>query len=132
MKVNAYAEILNKGCTYLASVVDLHDHKIIGWSYGKNITVELALQVVKNVVLNVKDTEGIILHSDLGSQYTSRLFEEYTEEYKIKHSFSRKGNLYDNSCIESFHSVMKKEEIYIHQYKDFEESKLAVFEYIEF
>lgn len=46
-----------------------------GWSYGKNIDAGLALQAVKNAVLNVKDTEGIILHSDLGSQYTSQLFE---------------------------------------------------------
>lgn len=38
---------------------------------------------------------------------------------------------YDNACIESFHSVMKKEEIYIHEYKDFEEANLAIFEYIE-
>lgn len=47
------------------------------------------------------------------------------------HSFSRKGNPYDNACIESFHSVMKKEEIYLHTYKDFEECRKALFEYIE-
>lgn len=103
-----YIHVLNEGWTYLASVMDLYDRKIIGWSYGKNITAELTLQAVKNAVLNVKDTEGIILYSDLGSQYTSRIFEEYMEEHKIKHSFSRKGTPYDNACIESFHSVMKK------------------------
>lgn len=47
------------------------------------------------------------------------------------HSFSRKGNPNDNACIESFHSVMKKEEIYLHTYKDFEECRKALFEYIE-
>lgn len=47
------------------------------------------------------------------------------------HSFSRKGNPYDNACIESFHSVLKKEEIYLHTYQDFKEAKLAIFEYIE-
>lgn len=82
----------------------------------KNITAHLALQAVKNAVLNVKDTDGIILHSDLGSQYTSQLFEDYMAEHKFKHSFSRKGNPYDNACIESFHSVIKKEEIYLHEY----------------
>lgn len=126
-----YIHVLNEGWTYLASVMDLHDRKIIGWSYGKNITAELALQAVKNAVLNVKNTEGIILHSDLGSQYTSQLFEEYMTEHKFKHSFSRKGNPYDNACIESFHSVMKKEEIYVHEYPNFEEAKSAIFEYIE-
>ena len=126
-----YIHVLNEGWTYPASVMDLHDRKIIGWSYGKNITAELALQAVKNAVLNVKDTEGILLHSDLGSQYTSQLFEDHIAEHKMKHSFSRKGNPYDNACIESFHSVMKKEEIYLHEYQDFEEAKTAIFEYIK-
>lgn len=48
------------------------------------------------------------------------------------HFFSRKGNSYDNVCIEFFHSVMKKEEIYLHTYQDFEECRKALFEYIEF
>lgn len=114
-----YIHVLNVGWTYLASVMDLHDRKIIGWSYGKSITAELALQAVKNACLNVKDTKGIILHSDLGTQYTSQLFEDYMREHKFQHSFSRKGNPYDNACIESFHAVMKKEEIYLNTYKDF-------------
>ena len=70
-----YIHVKNEGWTYLASVMDLFDRKIIGWSYGKNITAELATQAVKNACLNIKDTEGIILHSDLGSQYTSEEFE---------------------------------------------------------
>ena len=47
------------------------------------------------------------------------------------HSFSRKGNPYDNACIESFHSVLKKEELYTTTYYTFEEAKSALFEYIE-
>ena len=47
------------------------------------------------------------------------------------HSFSRKGNPYDNACIESFYSVLKKEEIYLHTYRDFQEARRAIFEYIE-
>lgn len=47
------------------------------------------------------------------------------------HSFSRKGNPYDNACIESFHSVLKKEEIYLHTYQDASEARRAIFEYIE-
>ena len=123
-----YIHVLNEGWTYLASVMDLHDRKIIGWSYGKNITAELALQAVKNACLNVKVTQGIILHSDLGTQYTSQLFEDYMREHKFQHSFSRKGNPYDNACIEAFHALMKKEEIYLNTYKDFKEAKSAIFE----
>ena len=47
------------------------------------------------------------------------------------HSFNSKGNPYDNACIESFHSVMKKEDIYLHTYQDFREARRAILEYIE-
>ena len=57
--------------------MDLYDRKIIGWTYGKNITAELATQAVKNACLSIPDTTGIVLHSDLGSQYTSEEFEKY-------------------------------------------------------
>lgn len=126
-----YIHVLKEGWTYLASVMDLYDRKIIGYAYGKHMTAELALEAVKNACLNVADTNGIILHSDLGSQYTSDLFEEYMKTHGFIHSFSRKGNPYDNACIESFHSVMKKEEIYLNTYQDFEECRKALFEYIE-
>lgn len=126
-----YIHVLKEGWTYLASVMDLCSRKIIGYAYGTSMTAELAVQAVKNACLNVKETEGIILHSDLGSQYTSQAFESYLSEKKIRHSFSRKGNPYDNACIESFHSVLKKEEIYLHTYQDFKEARRAIFEYIE-
>ena len=96
------------------------------------MTTELAMEAVENACLNVKDTTGIILHSDLGSQYTSALFENMLTEKNMKHSFSRKGNPYDNACIESFHSVLKKEEVYRNTYHTFEEAKSALFEYIEY
>ena len=92
------------------------------------MTAERAVQAVKNA-WNVADTEGIILHSDLGSQYTGQVFENYLASRGILHSFSRKGNPY--ACIESFHSVLKKEEIYLHTYQDSTEARKAIFEYIE-
>ena len=126
-----YIYVQSEGWTYLASVMDLYSRKIIGYAYGRNMTAALALEAVKNACLNVKNTTGIILHSDLGSQYTCRLFENYIEEKGFLHSFSRKGNPYDNACIESFHSILKKEEVYLHSYQDFEECRKALFEYIE-
>ena len=114
-----------------ASIINLYNRKIIGWAYGKNITAELATKAVKNACINIPDTKGIILHSDLGSQYTSEEFEKYLQDQGIIHSFSRKGNPYDNACIESFHSVLKKEEVYTTTYHTFEEAQTALFEYIE-
>ncbi|OXB93646.1 hypothetical protein B9L23_01305 [Parageobacillus galactosidasius] len=48
---------------------------------------------------------------DLGSQYTSEEFQQYQQSKGMKHSFSKKGYPYDNTCMESFHAILKKEEI---------------------
>jgi len=126
-----YIHVLKEGWTYLASVMDLCSRKIIGYAYGTSMTADLAVEAVRNACLNVRDTRGIILHSDLGSQYTSQAFESCLSSMGILHSFSRKGNPYDNACIESFHSVLKKEEVYLHTYRDSSEARRAIFEYIE-
>ena len=126
-----YIHVLREGWTYLASVMDLYNRKIIGYAYGKTMTTELALKAVENACMNVSDAKGIILHSDLGSQYTSQLFEKYMLQKEMLHSFSRKGNPYDNACIESFHSVLKKEEVYLNTYQNFEDAQRAIFKYIE-
>ncbi|MGI6426016.1 MAG: IS3 family transposase [Natronincolaceae bacterium] len=126
-----YIHTLKDGWTYLASVMDLYSKKIIGYAYGTSMTAELAVKAIENACLNVKTTEGIILHSDLGSQYTSNEFENFLCSKGIVHSFSRKGNPYDNACIESFHSVLKKEEVNHRKYYDFNVARKAIFEYIE-
>ena len=97
----------------------------------KNVEIVEGAVCVDHIHLCVRETRGIILHSDLGSQYTSQSFEKFLNSREIRHSFSRKGNPYDNACIESFHSVLKKEEIYLHTYQDSKEARRAIFEYIE-
>ena len=126
-----YIHTLKDGWTYLASVMDLYSKKIIGWAYSTTMTAELALKAVENACLNVDDPTGIILQSDLGTQYTSDKFEKYLTKYKIRHSYSRKGCPYDNACIESFHSLLKKEEVNLNTYIDSKDAYNAIFEYIE-
>ena len=60
-----YIHVQKEGWTYLASVMDLCSRKIIGYAYGTSMTAELAVEAVKNACLNVRETKGIILHSDL-------------------------------------------------------------------
>jgi len=67
----------------------------------------------------------------LGSQYTSNKFKEFVDKNKIIHSFSGKGNPYDNACIESFHASLKKEEVNPVTYYDYDVASLSIFEYIE-
>src|SRR5690606_7240778 len=110
---------LRDGWCYLASVMDLHSRKIIGCAFDKVMDTDLAIRAVKNAYECQKPNKQVILHSDLGSQYTSSRFSEYISEIKFIHSFSSKGNPYDNACIESFHAALKKEEVNLVTYYDF-------------
>jgi len=119
------------GWTYLAIVMDLFDLKIIGWSYGLNMTAQLVIDAFINAKNNRKITEGMIFHSDLGSQYTSNEYEKLLFENGIKHSYSKKGYPYDNASMESFNAILKKEEVNVNTYITFKEARLAIFEFIE-
>lgn len=126
-----YINTLSDGWCYLASVLDLHTKKIVGYSFSTSMTTELVLQALANAIDVQQPEEGLILHTDLGSQYTSEDFEQALKDAKIEQSFSRKGCPYDNACIESFHATLKKEEVYQTVYQDFEAARLALFQYIE-
>ncbi|WZL71402.1 DDE-type integrase/transposase/recombinase [Defluviitalea saccharophila] len=80
------------GWTYLATVMDLYSKKIIGYVYETSMTADLVVKSLENVCLNVKATKGIILHSDLGTQYTSQKFQELVSKKEMIHSINRKGN----------------------------------------
>ena len=119
------------GWTYLAIVMDLFDLKVIGWSYGVNMTSELVISAFKKAKIKRGITKGMIFHSDLGSQYTSNEYENLLQENNIKHSYSKKGYPYDNASMESFNAILKKEEVNVNTYETFKEAKLAIFEFIE-
>ena len=117
--------------TYLAIVMDLFDLKVVGWSYGMNMTDDLVIDAFNKAMINRKLNKDGIFHSDRGSQYTSNNFEKLLEELKIKHSYSKKGYPYDNASMESFNAILKKEEVNVNNYETFNEAKLAIFEFIE-
>ena len=119
------------GWTYLAAVMDLYDLKIIGWSYGLNMTAELVIEAFEKAKKERGITKGMIFHSDLGSQYTSNEYEKILMENNVRHSYSKKGYPYDNASMESFNAILKKEEVNVNTYETFKEAKLAIFEFIE-
>jgi len=126
-----YIHTLRDGWCYLASVMDLHTKKIVGYSFSKTMTTELIIHALENAYQTQKPDKGLIFHSDLGTQYTSDTFAETIKAFNMTHSFSYKGSPYDNACIESFHAILKKEEVNHVQYFDYTSAKLALFQYIE-
>jgi putative transposase len=126
-----YIHTLRDGWCYLASVLDLHSKKIVGHKFSRQMTVELVTEALENAILSQGPLEGLIVHTDLGTQYTSEACQNQLKKNKMIASFSRKGCPYDNACIESFHATLKKEEVYRNRYMNFETAKVALFQYIE-
>ncbi len=126
-----YIHTLKDGWCYLASVLDLHTKKIVGYSFSRSMTTDLITKALENAYQTQQPQDGLIFHSDLGSQYTSDEFAKVIESYNMTHSFSHKGSPYDNACIESFHAILKKEEVNHVQYFDFHSAKIELFKYIE-
>src|SRR5690625_1663438 len=122
----------SEGWLYLATVMDLFSRKIIGWNMDKTLTKELCL-VALNRALNARHpSDQLIHHSDRSSQYASNEYIARLEEHYIQISMSRKGNCYDNACIESFHATIKKERIYRRRYKTREEATMDILKFIGF
>lgn len=101
-----------EGWVYLAVVLDLYSRKIVGWYASNHMRKELVLNALKMAISARKPDEGLIVHSDRGSQYASIDYREELNNINAIGSMSRKGNPYDNACAESFFATLKKELIY--------------------
>lgn len=121
-----------EGWLYLASVMDLFSRKIVGWSVGRRMTRELVLDALDQAYEKRKPEPGLIHHSDRGSQYASEEYRARLSEYGMIGSMSRKGNCYDNACIESFHSTLKKELVYQTKFRTRKQAEKELYTYIEF
>jgi putative transposase len=119
-----------EGWLYLATVMDLFSRRIIGWQMSNRMNKELVITALERAIGRQPPKEGLIHHSDRGSQYASTDYQMILRKYHITTSMSRKGNCYDNACIESFHSIIKKELIFHESYQTRQQAKNSIFEYI--
>jgi len=120
-----------EGRLYLASIMDLYTRRIVGWKLADRMTTDLVMAAFDDAYASQKPAKGLLHHSDQGSQYASLEYRSRLMQCGIAASMSRKGNCYDNVCIESFHSVLKKEFIYCTRFKTKEQAQQEIFEYIE-
>lgn len=120
----------SEGWLYLATVMDLFSRKIIGWNMASRMTTELCLTALNRALSLREPSDQLIHHSDRGSQYASHEYTNRLKEYDIQISMSRRGNCFDNACIESFHATIKKERIYRRKYQKREIAKMDILKYI--
>lgn len=91
---------------------------------------KLVLDALRQAVWRYRPAAGLIHHSDRGSQYASHEYHQALKDYEIVPSMSRKGNCYDNACMELFFGTLKRELIYGNRYRTRVEARQAIFEYI--
>lgn len=122
----------HEGWLYLACVLDVYSRMIVGWSMSNTMTSDLVGDAL-TMALGRRgvSTDGLLHHSDRGSQYASNAFQDLLAANKIECSMSRKGNCWDNAMMESFFATLKKERVHQERYRTRAEAKSSVFDYIE-
>jgi transposase InsO family protein len=121
----------DEGWLYVAAHKDLFSSDIVGYAMGERLTRNLVSQSLFKAVAAKRPAEGLIHHSDRGSQYCSYEYRNLLERFGLKASMSRKGNCYDNAPMESFWGTLKQELVHHRRYRTRQEAISDITEYIE-
>lgn len=120
----------SQGWLYLAVVMDLFSRKIVSWHMDEFLTKELAVTALERALMFREPSGELLHHSDRGVQYTSNDYINLLHEHDIDISMSRKGDCFDNACVESFFATLKKEFVYRRRFQTREEAKIEIWKYI--
>ena len=116
---------------YLAAVLDLYSRSIVGWSIARTMKTDLIADAFRMAVARRRPKPGLLVHSDRGVQYRSGAYQQLLKDHGCVISMSRKGNCWDNAVMEAFFGRLKVELIYPQRYRQIEEARAGLFEYIE-
>jgi putative transposase len=120
-----------EGWLYLAVILDLFSRRIVGWSMSERIDRQLAIDCLQMAVAHRQPPDGLIHHSDRGSQYASHDYQRLLADHRIVGSMSRRGDCWDNAVAESFFATLKTELVYQSHWSTRAAARSAIFEYIE-
>lgn len=121
----------DEGWLFLAATLDLYSRKIVGWAMSEFMPVELVGDALRMALDRRSPARGLVHHSDRGTQYAARMFQDLLEQHGITPSMSGKGNCYDNAAMESFFHTLKTELCDHEHYRTRAQARTSVFEYIE-
>jgi len=121
----------DEGWVYVAGILDLYGREIVGWAMGERMTKELVINCLKQANTRRNHPSGVLIHSDRGSQYCSKDYQNLLANVGYICSMSRKGNCWDNAPMESFWGKLKQEWLNGKRFRTREDAKRAIFWYIE-
>jgi putative transposase len=119
------------GWLYLAAVEDLYSRRVVGWSMAEHMESRLVVDALAMAVQRRLPDEGLLAHSDRGSQYASEHYQLLLAKHDIDCSMSRRGDCWDNAPMESFFASLKKELVHDADFATRAEARAALVEYIE-
>jgi len=121
-----------KGWLYLAIIMDLYSRQIVGWAIDDRMKKQLTIDALTMAYWRRKPREGLLHHSDRGSQYACYEYQNCLESYSIVPSMSRKGNCWDNSPTERFFRSLKSERLSDYVFGDKKSAIMQVIDYISY
>jgi len=123
---------LEQGWAFLSIIRDLFDGFIVSHILHDRNSIALVTRTLQQAKQNEKVTDGLVLHSDQGMQYTSQAYHVLTSQYNITPSMSRRANCWDNAPAENFFSHLKEEYMRHFPLPTFDQAKQYVADYIHF
>ena len=121
-----------KGMVYMCAVMDLCGKMVLAYRIGTDMTTSLVTDTIRDAKQKEMVTDGLALHSDQGSQYTSQAYFDLVKSYHIQPSMSSPGCPYDNSAMENFFGNLKTECLHRLKFSCKAEVEQAVDEYVQF
>jgi putative transposase len=118
------------GFLYLAVVLDAFSRRVVGWAMANHLRADLVLAAL-DMAIGRRRPDGVIHHSDQGSQYTSVAFGRRCAEAGVRPSMGSVGDPYDNAMAESFFATLECELLDRRGFRSRAEARMAVFSYIE-
>lgn len=120
-----------QGHLYLAVVLDLYSRQVVGWAMTNRLGAELVTTALRQALQRRSVEPGLIHHSDRDGLYASAAYKHLLAEHAMISSMSRKGNCYDNACVESFFATLKTELVAFERFESRDQARRKLFAWIE-
>lgn len=119
------------GVLYLAIVLDLTSRRVVGWATSASLDAALPLAALQGALAHRQPPEGLLHHSDQGSQYTSQAYRACLAAHGGIASMSRRGNCWDNAVAESFFATLEWELLDDHVFATHHAANRALVHFID-
>lgn len=117
---------------FVCVIIDLFSRMVIAYKVSRKNSTQLITSTFKTAYAKRNPKNGLVFHSDQGSQYTSNAFRKLLSKRSVTQSFSHPGSPHDNAVAESFFSSFKKEELYRRDYHSESDFRHAVDSYVSY